>query len=254
MTNGFPERDATDAILETIDAAGADFIELGMPFSDPLAEGLPIQQSSEQALRIGVTMKDAFKTAETFRKKSDTPLLLMGYLNPVYRYGVSNFCKDANSSGVDGLILPDLPPEESILIREAAAAHNLNLVFLIAPHTPDDRITQTDALSSAFVYAVSMTGLTGTAINGMDAVSTYLQRARNLVRENPLMVGFGIKSFEDATRLSEHTDGFIVGSAVIKLLESLWQDPTLTDNARLTQLHAFVRQLKYGNKDASVPA
>ncbi len=254
VTNGFPERHATNAILETIDAAGADFIELGMPFSDPLAEGLPIQQSSEQALRNGVTMTDAFKTAENFRKKSDTPLLLMGYLNPVFRYGVSNFCKDAHSSGVDGLILPDLPPEESNLIREAAAAHDLNLVFLIAPNTPDARIAKTDELSTAFVYAVSMTGLTGTAINGMDAVSSYLQRARSLVNNNPLMVGFGIKSFEDAMRLSEHTDGFIVGSAVIKLLEKLWQDASLTDEARLSQLQAFVQQLKHGNKDASVPA
>ncbi len=251
VTNGFPERDATLSILKAIDKAGADFIELGMPFSDPLAEGLPIQQSSERALRNGVTMKDAFTVTEQFRRESDTPLLLMGYLNPVFRYGVSNFCRDANSSGVDGLILPDLPPEENNLIREAAEAHNLNLVFLIAPNTPDERIAKTDELSSAFVYAVSMTGLTGTAINGLDAVSDYLKRARSLVKENPLMVGFGIKSFADAMRLSRHTDGFIVGSAVINLLESLWQDDALSDKERLAHVKSFINRLKLGD---NVPA
>lgn len=247
VTNGFPEQRATLSILQAIDNAGADFIELGMPFSDPLAEGLPIQQSSEQALRNGVTMKDAFTVAEKFRRDSDTPLLLMGYLNPVFRYGVSNFCRDAHSSGVDGLILPDLPPEESYLIREAAEAHNLNLVFLIAPNTPDARIVKTDELSSAFVYAVSMTGLTGTAIDGMDAVSAYLQRARSLVKQNPLMVGFGIKSFADAMRLSRHTDGFIVGSAVIKMLETLWQDTSLSDEERLARTQSFIKRLKLGD-------
>ena len=254
VTNGFPERDATLSILQAIDAGGADFIELGMPFSDPLAEGLPIQQSSERALANGVTMKDAFDVTEKFRKTSDTPLLLMGYLNPVFRYGVSNFCRDANSSGVDGLILPDLPPEESEIIREAAAAHNLNLVFLIAPNTPDERIKTTDDLSTAFVYAVSMTGLTGTSIGGIDAVSAYLQRAKALVQQNPLLVGFGIKSFEDAARLSQHTDGYIVGSALIKKLETLWADNSLSDEERLAQTTSFVNALKYGTQNAQVPA
>ncbi|MFK7845856.1 MAG: tryptophan synthase subunit alpha [Rhodothermales bacterium] len=254
VTNGFPTREATLPILEAIDDAGADFIELGMPFSDPLAEGLPIQQSSEVALKNGTTMKDAFSVVKAFRKNRDTPLLLMGYLNPVFRYGVSNFCRDAHSSGVDGLILPDLPPEESEIIQEAAEAHNLDLVFLIAPNTPDERITKTDELASAFVYAVSMTGLTGTAINGMDEVSGYLKRAKSLVQHNPLMVGFGIKSFEDATRLSQQTDGFIVGSAVIKLIEKLWQDASLSNQDRLEQLSAFVQQLKYGNKASHIPA
>ena len=254
VTNGFPELDATLSILKAIDQGGADFIELGMPFSDPLAEGLPIQQSSERALRNGVSMKDSFSVVEKFRKTSDTPVLLMGYLNPVFRYGISNFCKDAHSSGVDGLILPDLPPEESNLIREAAAAHNLNLVFLIAPNTPEDRITKTDELSSAFVYAVSMTGLTGTAIGGLDVVSAYLKRAKSLVQKNPLLVGFGIKSFEDAMRLSQHTDGYIVGSALIKKLEALWADASLSDADRLEQTTLFVRALKYGNKNAQIPA
>lgn len=254
ITNGFPNPSATLPLLHAIDAAGADFIELGMPFSDPLAEGLPIQQASEVALRHGIRMKDTLETAAKFRAKSDTPLLLMGYMNPIFRYGVSNFCRDAHSSGVDGLILPDLPPEESELIKEAAETHKLGLVFLIAPNTPDARIQATDALSTAFVYAVSMTGLTGAKINQMDATASYLQHARTIVKHRPLMVGFGIKSYADAQRLSLHTDGFIVGSAVINLVARLWQDETLTDEARLNQVTNFVQSLKQDASELKAPA
>ena len=247
VTSGFPTLEATLPILHTIDEAGADFIELGMPFSDPLAEGLPIQLSSERALKNGVSMKDTLNTAEKFRKKSDTPLLLMGYLNPLFRYGISNFCRDAHSSGVDGLILPDLPAEERHLIQEAASRHQMNLVFLIAPNTPDERIALADEHASAFVYAVSMTGLTGTKIGAIDAVSSYLQRARRLVTNNPLLVGFGIKSHEDARRLSQYTDGYIVGSAVIKLLERCWDDQSLSNEDRHRRLRSFIHTLKYGD-------
>ena len=248
LTNGFPALEATLPLLNTIDEAGADFIELGMPFSDPLAEGLPIQHSSEIALGNGVTMRDAFNVSEAFRKKSETPLLLMGYINPVYRYGISNFCRDAHSSGVNGLILPDLPPEESDMIREAAHQHNLDLVFLIAPNTPDDRIRETDALATAFVYAVSMTGLTGTTINSKDAASEYLERAQQLVKQNPLLVGFGIKAYEDAMKLSHHTDGFIVGSAVIKAVEALWENEQLSLGNKLANVRRLVSSLKYGEQ------
>jgi tryptophan synthase alpha chain len=122
LTNGFPDLDSTRQLLHVIDEAGADFIELGMPFSDPLAEGLPIQRSSERALAQGVRMRDAFHTVESFRRRSETPLFLMGYVNPVLAYGASNFCRDARSSGVDGLILPDLPPgADHVGIEQAAA-------------------------------------------------------------------------------------------------------------------------------------
>ena len=248
LTNGFPTLDATLPLLHAIDEGGADFIELGMPFSDPLAEGLPIQHSSEIALKNGVTMSDAFAISEQFRAKSETPLLLMGYINPVFRYGIGNFCRDAHSSGVDGLILPDLPPEESMMIREAAYKHDLGLVFLVAPNTPDDRVRETDELASAFVYAVSMTGLTGTDINARESVPTYLQRARRLVQKNPLLVGFGIKTHEDAMQLSHHTDGYIVGSAVIKAIEALWDDPALDANDRLLKVRNVITLLKHGER------
>ena len=245
LTNGFPDPASTLPILRALDEAGADFLELGMPFSDPLAEGLPIQRSSARALGHGVTMRDALETAAAFRETSETSLLLMGYINPILRYGVSNFCRDAHSSGVDGLILPDLPPEERTLVAEAAAEAGLDFVPLIAPNTPDARIQQIDADASGFVYAVSITGLTGTGLDAVDAVTAYLARARRLV-QHPLLVGFGIRSHADAQRLSQHTDGFIVGSALIETIEQLWDDDARDGPARLAAVADFARTLKHG--------
>ena len=251
LTNGFPAPDATLPILHAIDRGGADFIELGMPFSDPLAEGRPIQRSSERALSHGVTLDDAFETAAGFRAESDTPLLLMGYINPVLKYGADRFCKNAAAAGVDGLILPDLPPQESAQIQEATQAHGLDLVFLIAPNSSDDRIRQVDRKASGFVYAVSVTGLTGSALDG--GVDAYLERARQLVTENPLCVGFGIKTHEDAVRLTPHTDGFIVGSALINHVEALWDDASHSDAERLDAVEAFAHTLKHGD-DTPAPS
>lgn len=251
FTNGFPDPQSTLPLLHAIDESGADFIELGMPFSDPLAEGLPIQRSSARALSHGVRLADALRTAEAFRSKSDTPLLLMGYLNPILRFGVRDFFRAARTSGVDGLILPDLPPEESDLVEAAAEESGLPLVFLIAPNTSDERVEAIDAKTQAFVYAVSITGLTGTGLGAVDAVEAYLQRARRLVRRNPLLVGFGIQSHADAARLSRHTDGFIVGSALITLAERLWDDPGLSPAERLDAVRRFVASLKFGD---TVPA
>ena len=251
LTNGFPDPDSTLPLLHAIDEAGADFIELGMPFSDPLAEGLPIQRSSERALKHGVKMADAFRTVERFRRTSETPVLLMGYINPVYRYGVSNFCRDAHSCGVDGLILPDLPLDETALITREAADHDLGLVHLIAPNTADERIARIDEAATAFVYAVSVTGLTGTGLGEVDAVTAYLQRARRRVTQNPLLVGFGIQSHDDAMRLSAHTDGFIVGSALIKQVEALWDEPQARPmEKRLDAVRDFVHALKHGTAAA----
>lgn len=246
LTNGFPEPAATLPILRAVDEAGADFLELGMPFSDPLAEGLPIQRASERALRHGVSMADAFRTAEAFRAESETPLLLMGYVNPVLRYGARTFCRDAAAAGVDGLILPDLPPDEAGLVKSEADAAGLGLVFLVAPNTPDARVRLVDERASAFVYAVSVAGLTGSKIGDFDGISAYLERVRGLVHNNPLLVGFGIENHADARRLSAHTDGFIVGSALIRLAERLWDDDELSEVDRLAHIGDFARALKHG--------
>jgi tryptophan synthase alpha chain len=247
LTDGFPTPDATVPLLHALDRGGVDFIELGMPFSDPLAEGRPIQRASARALDHGVTMGDTFRRAETFRNESDTPLLLMGYVNPVLRYGVEAFCRDAAAAGVDGLILPDLPPEESAKLTEAAAGHDLDLVFLIAPNSSDDRIRAVDERATGFVYAVSVTGLTGSDLDGAPTVDEYLKRARSLVQQNPLLVGFGIKSHEDAMRLSRHTDGFIVGSALINRVAALWDEEQPPMDERLDAVASFARRLKAGD-------
>lgn len=246
VTSGFPDPSVTGDVLRAVDEGGADFIELGMPFSDPLAEGLPIQQSSERALAAGASMKTTLAAAEKFRAGSDTPLLLMGYLNPVIRFGVGNFFTAAASSGVGGVILPDLPPSERDLVSGAADSAGVDVVHLIAPNTPDHRVRQVDEVSSGFVYAVSITGLTGTGHGSTEAVNAYLERARSLVTRNPLLVGFGISSHQDAARLSRHTDGFIVGSAVIRLVEQLYSDDSRTPEDRVGEIASFVRRLKHG--------
>ncbi|WP_457653918.1 tryptophan synthase subunit alpha [Rhodocaloribacter sp.] len=246
LTNGFPDPASTLPILRAVDAGGADFIELGMPFSDPLAEGLPIQRSSERALRHGVTMADAFRTVERFRERSETPVLLMGYLNPILHFGVRAFCRRAAASGVDGLILPDLPLEERGLLAAEARDAGLDLVSLIAPNTPDARIRAIDEATSGFVYAVSITGLTGSGLGAHEAVAAYLERARRLVVRNPLLVGFGIRSHADALRLTRHTDGFIVGSALIEHVERLWDDATVPETEKLASVRRFTEALKHG--------
>lgn len=247
LTDGFPEPSATLPLLRTLEEAGTDFIELGMPFSDPLAEGLPIQRSSSRALENGVRLEDTLQTVADFRAESDLPLLLMGYYNPILQYGIEAFCRDARDVGADGLILADLPVDEAEQLQQHTRAHDLGLVYLVAPNTPDERIRHIDRQASAFVYAVSVTGLTGSAID-TQAVIDYLRRARKLVTENPLLVGFGIGSHEDAMFLSEHTDGFIVGSKLITTIETLWEDDALSTNKRLSSVRAFVEGLKYGDK------
>lgn len=245
LTSGFPHPDVTNLLLDAVDQGEADFIELGMPHSDPLAEGLPIQRSSTRALKAGATMESTLDAVIQFRKQSETPLLLMGYINPIYRFGIENFCAQASSAGVDGLIIPDLPPQEAPLLREHARNHNLDMVFLVAPNTPTERMNEIDLLSSGFVYCVSITGLTGTGLEGkVEQINTYLKRANEAILQNPLLVGFGIQTREDAARLSKHTNGFIVGSAVVNKIEHLWAQGNLSLPQRCQYLTHFVRSLK----------
>lgn len=245
LTNGFPDPASTGPILDAVVRGGADFVELGMPFSDPLAEGLPIQRSSARALAHGVTMADAFATAQAFTERHpNVPLVLMGYYNPVLQHGLDRFCADARAAGVAGLILPDLPPEESGALEDAAAAHSLALTFLVAPNTPDARVQTVAERSTGFVYAVSTPGLTGQTLSAHDTIGAYLDRVKALAGDVPLLVGFGIRTADDARRLSAHTDGFIVGTALIEAVERLWDDPSLSDAERLAHVEAFVRGLR----------
>ena len=247
VTNGFPTPAATLGVLSAAAEAGADFVELGMPFSDPLAEGLPIQRASARALGHGVRMADAFRTAEAFAARHpETPLVLMGYVNPVLRYGARAFCRDAAQAGAAGLILPDLPPDEGDLLDAHAAEAGLGVTYLVAPNTPEPRVRQVDARSTGFVYAVSSPGLTGGTLSDPAAITDYLDRTRAAVAANPLLVGFGIRTPEDAARLAPHADGVIVGSALIDHVEALWDDAALGDAARLAAVADWTRDLKRG--------
>ena len=242
LTCGFPEIDATVPLLRAIDRGGADFVELGMPFSDPLAEGIPIQRSSARALENGTTIRHVLSAARDFRRESATPLVLMGYVNPVFRFGVEDFCREAADAGVDGLILPDLPLDAASMVRNAASNAGLDLILLVAPNTPDERVEAIDRATTGFVYAVAFAGLTGDRIDTGDPFQAYLERVRQLT-SNPLMVGFGIKSAGDARRATLYADGFIVGSALINLVDGLWTASDLPLSDRYREVEAFVRSL-----------
>ncbi len=247
LTSGFPDPAGTLDVLDAVADAGADFVELGMPFSDPLAEGLPIQRSTARALGHGVTMTDAFRTAEAFtRRHPDVPLVLMGYVNPVLQYGVAAFCRDAAQAGASGLILPDLPPGEGDLVDADAADAGLGMTYLVAPNTPAERVRAVAERSTGFVYAVSSPGLTGGALDSSDAITDYLDRTRALVDAVPLLVGFGIRTPQDAARLAPHADGVIVGSALIEHVEAVWDDPALDAAARRASVTAWARALRAG--------
>jgi tryptophan synthase alpha chain len=190
-------------------------------------------------------MEDTLATAAEFRRRHDVPLILMGYANPVLRFGPSNFFDAAHSSGVQGIILPDVPPEEADPFLEEAARTDLDMIMLVSPTTPDDRIRRIDEVSSGFVYAVSVTGVTGTSLGAADQISAYLDRVRALLTVNPLMVGFGIRDRDAVERLGRSADGCIVGSALIDLIDECRDAGNAA--ACPDRVTEFVHTLKYGS-------
>ncbi len=244
ITAGYPDLESTVDIVLGMEKNGADLIELGMPFSDPLADGPTIQYSSEVAIKNGISIDKIFDMVTEIRKKSEIPIILMGYMNPVLRYGVKEFCEKAANSGVDGLILPDIPVDEDEIIEEHASANNLNIIHLVAPNSSDIRMKLADSKSKGFVYCVSVTGVTG-ARDGDEvssSVERFIARVRENVIANPVMVGFGIKSYEDAQNIASNADGFIVGSALINTIKKSYPEEGWKDD-----LFSFVHSLKYGN-------
>ncbi len=244
ITAGYPDLDSTVELILGMEANGADLIELGMPFSDPLADGPTIQYSSNKAIENGITMRRIFEMVQQVREESDIPIILMGYLNPVLRFGAERFCGKARSAGVDGLIIPDLPPEESGLLHDHLENSGLSLVYLVAPNTSDERMRFIDSKSEGFVYCVSVTGVTG-AREGDEvsrSVNRFIERVQANITKNPTMIGFGIKSHSDALTIAEHADGFIVGSALINTIREHYSEEGWKE-----KLFAFVKQLKYGN-------
>jgi tryptophan synthase alpha chain len=220
-----------------MEAAGASLFELGVPFSDPLADGATVQRSAQRALANGVTLAGCIATVAALRERGvRAPLLLMGYYNPLLRFGVARACEALAAAGGDGWIIPDMPPEEAGELQAAASAHGLDLIMMVAPTTPEERVAQIVARASGFIYVVSLTGTTGARQSmaaGLDELLARVRRHTSL----PLVVGFGISRPEHVAEVARIADGAIVGSATVARLESLGPD-TIADGAA-----GFVREL-----------
>jgi tryptophan synthase alpha chain len=218
LTAGDPDLATTRSLILEFEKRGADLIEIGVPFSDPLADGVTIQRASQRSLLAGTTLSRILEMVGRLRADCRLPVLLMSYINPIFHFGYARFAKEAAAVGVDGLIVPDLPPEEAAELIEATAAHNLHTVFLIAPTSPQQRVRTIAAASKGFIYYVSLRGVTGVR----SGVSEDLEASLRVIRAEtdlPLAVGFGISTPEQVRMVSRAADGVIVGSAIVSLLE-----------------------------------
>ena len=218
-TVGYPDIETTVALVPALVEAGADLVELGMPFSDPLADGATIQRASQAALGAGVTARLCLRVAEAIRARVEAPLVLMGYYNPILRYGPGAFCRDAAAAGADGLIVPDLPPEEAGELRGEALANGLDLIFLLAPTSPEERLRRVCEVASGFVYCTALAGVTGARRSLAADLAEFTARVRRRT-DLPLAVGFGISRPEHVAAVRRLADGAIVGSALIDRLEA----------------------------------
>ncbi|WP_288097186.1 tryptophan synthase subunit alpha [Hydrotalea sp.] len=229
-TAGYPELNSTLTVMQALQNHGADLIELGMPYSDPLADGPIIQESSSIALQNGMTIQVLFEQLKDCRNTINVPIILMGYMNPILQYGFEAFCQKAVEVGVDGLILPDLPEYEfETMYGAMIKKYGLDFIFLITPETSETRIKKLDALSSGFLYAVSSSATTGNDKNFAE-VEKYLQNLQQMHLKNPIMVGFGIKDHATFTAACKYSNGAIIGSAYIKALSSSVDIETGTKN------------------------
>ena len=220
FTAGFPELDSTRTILKGLQKAGADLIEIGIPFSDPVADGPTIQQSNKKALENGMTLRLLMEQLRGFREEVKMPVVLMGYLNPIVQYGIEQFCQDCQDVGIDGLILPDLPMYEyQAFYKELFQKHGLHNIFLISPQTSETRIREIDASSQGFIYMVSSASVTGAKQGISQEQLGYFERIQQMKLKNPKLIGFGISDRESFEQASQYAEGAIIGSAFIKLLE-----------------------------------
>jgi tryptophan synthase alpha chain len=243
ITIGHPERDSALDLVPAIVEAGADMIELGVPFSDPLADGATVQRATETALRNGVNVKFCLETVRTLRGRGITvPLLFMGYYNPMLQYGLERFCADAHAAGVDGLIVPDLPPEESHELQAACLAHDIDLIFFLAPTSTDERMREVAQRATGFIYCVALTGITGSRTEVASQLPAFLARAR-AVTDTPLAVGFGISEPRHAQQVAAVADGVIIGSALVNIVEHVAEHG-------LNEVRDFVASMREGTDRA----
>lgn len=233
VTTGYPHLDDTPAIVEALVGAGTDIIELGVPFSDPLAEGRTIQASSQRALKNGVNVRFCLKTARECRQRVEAPIIFMGYLNPILAYGLDRFCVDSAAAGVDGLIVADLSMEEAETIHQACRESGLDLILFIAPTSTEERMRTVARLATGFIYCISVTGVTGSRDSLAEEVDGMLERIRTLT-DTPLALGFGISRPEHLERLKGKVGAAIVGSALIDHITE--DDPAASAAAFVTQL------------------
>jgi tryptophan synthase alpha chain len=250
LTAGDPDPETSLALLRAIPAAGADVVELGMPFTDPMADGPAIQISSQRALKAGQTLKKTLAMVRAFRQGDDaTPLVLMGYYNPIYIYGVDRFLRDAKSAGVDGLIVVDLPPEEDEELCLPALKAGMNFIRLATPTTDDKRLPAVLVNTSGFVYYVSITGITGAAMADPAKVTAAVARIKRHTKL-PVAVGFGVRTAEQAAVIAAGADGVVVGSALVNALKaSLDRDDKATAKT-VTAVVNLVAKLARGVRSA----
>ncbi len=246
ITAGDPDPETSKALVRRLPKAGADLIELGMPFTDPMADGPSIQASSQRALRAGMTLDLTLDAVADFRKTdSDTPIILMGYYNPIYSYGTDRFLKDAKEAGVDGLIIVDLPPEEDAELCEPAIAAGLNWIRLATPTTDEKRLPAVLKNTSGFLYYVSIMGITGTKQVQEDDVRAAVERLRDHT-DMPIAVGFGIKTREDVRAITRSADAAVVGSAIVDKIKSELYDDGTARPSLVTEVLGFVREIAIG--------
>jgi tryptophan synthase alpha chain len=235
---GDPTLAETEQLVPALEQAGADIIELGVPFSDPIADGPVIQQAAERALRSGTSLRKILPMVERLRTRTQIPLVLMAYYNSIHAFGPERFCRDAVAAGVDGLIVPDMPPDEAGPLKGPAETAGLRLIFLLAPTSTPKRRAFVARQSQGFVYYVSLTGITGAKLSNVAEVGENVEKIRK-VSKTPIAVGFGVATPEDARKVAAVADGVIVGSAIVKQVAAHQQ------NARLVEhVAGFVHSLK----------
>lgn len=235
VTVGYPALETTLDIVPIMAESGCDIVELGIPFSDPLADGTTIQEASFQALQVGVTPQTCLNVAARIREQTDVPLAFMTYYNPVFHYGLEAFCQACSQAGVDGLIVPDLPPDESASLDEAALNNGLDLIFLLTPASTTERIRLVVEKSRGFIYMVSLLGVTGARESLPSGLGDFIGRVRQETTK-PLCVGFGISTPEQAQQVGQLADGIIVGSRLVQLLRD--------DKHPYEWVRSFVRTLR----------
>jgi tryptophan synthase alpha chain len=237
FTAGYPMIDSTITIIRALSDAGADMIEIGMPFSDPMADGPVIQHSNQTALHNGMSLKLLFSQLQNIREKVSIPLLMMGYLNPVMQYGIENFIRKCNETGIDGVILPDLPPDVySEEYLQMFSKYDLYNILLISPLSDYERIMKIDKLSCGFIYMVSSSSVTGSKINFSDDQLSYFKRVKEMRLQNPTLVGFGISDHDTYINACKYSGGGIIGSAFVKILG---QEGSITE-----KVLQFVRDIR----------